>query len=329
MRKFFFLIISFINSACFAQTHEYKITNIYHIKSAGGWDYIAVNGNNIYVSHGDHVNILNVKDGDSAGVILNTQGVHGVAFDNATGKGYTSNGRTNSITVFDLKTNKTLDTIATIGENLDAIMFEPFTHTLITCNGKSKNLSVINPLEKRVIKIIDVGGKPEKAVSDGKGKIFVNIEDKNEIVAIDLKTFSVENHWPLDDGEGPTGLEYDAETQRLFASCEKQLIIVDALSGKVVKKLPIGEGCDGVAFDKKNKIIFTSNGEGTMTVIKENNADNFIVTGNYSTKRGARTIAIDEMTGAVYLPTAEFEPNAVAGTRPKIVAGSFQVLEMR
>lgn len=329
MKKIFFSILSFAGTWCFAQTHEYKVTNSYHIKSAGGWDYIAVNVDKIYVSHGTQVNILSVKTGDSIGIIPNTNGIHGIAFDNEAGKGFTSNGRTNDVTVFDLKTNQILDIIPTNGENPDAIMFEPYTKTIITCNGRSKNLSVIDPVQKKVIKIIDVGGKPEKAVSNGEGKVFVNIEDKNEIAEVNLKSFSVENHWSLDGGEDPTGLEYDAETKRLFASCEKQLAVMDAASGKVVDKLPIGEGCDGVAFDRKNKMIFTSNGEGTITVLKENNANSFTVLGNYPTKRGARTIAIDETTGILYLPTAEFEPNASAGTRPKMIPGTFQVLEVK
>ena len=288
-----------------------------------------MNDEKIYVSHGDHVNILSVKNGDSLGIISGTNGVHGIAFDNVAGKGFTSNGRTNSVTVFDLKTNHTLGVIPTKGVNPDAIMFEPYTKNIITCNGSSKNLSVIDPVQNKVFKIIDVGGKPEKAVSDGEGKVFVNIEDKNEIVEVNLKTFSVENHWLLNGGEEPTGLEYDAATKRLFAACEKQLVVVDAASGKVIDKLPIGEGCDGVAFDKKNKIIFTSNGEGTMTVIKENSANSFTVLGNYPTKRGARTVGIDEITGVLYLPTADFEPNLVAGTRPKMIPGTFQVLEVK
>jgi YVTN family beta-propeller protein len=329
MKKTIFLVLSSASISCFAQTHEYKVTNTYHIKSAGGWDYIAVNNDKIYTSHGSQVNILNESTGDSVGIIPNTYGIHGIAFDNASGKGFTSNGRTNSVTVFDLKTNQTLDTIPTVGENPDAIMFEPYTKTIITCNGKTNNLSVIDPVQKKVIKIIDVGGKPEKAASDGTGKLFVNIEDKNEIVEVDLKTLSVENHWSLDGGEEPTGLEYDPDTKRLFASCDKQLVVMDAASGKVINKLPIGEGCDGVAFDKKNKIIFTSNGAGTVTAIKENNASSFTVLGNYPTKRGARTITIDENTGALYLPTAEFEPNTPEGTRPKMIAGTFQVLEVK
>lgn len=329
MKKITFLILSFISTYGFAQTHDYKVTNTFHIKSSGWWDYIAVNDDKIYVSHGNQVNILSAVTGDSTDVISNTKGVHGIAFDVAAGKGFTSNGGANTVTVFDLKTNKTLNTIATNGKGPDAIMFEPYTKTIITCNGTSKNLSVIDPVKNKVIKIITLGGKPETAVSNEQGKVFVNIEDKNEIAEVDLKTYSVKHHWSLKGAEGPTGLEYDPETKRLFASCEKQLVILDATSGKIVKKLPIGDGCDGVAFDKKNKIIFTSNGEGTVTAIKENNANGFTVLGNYPTKKGARTLAIDKTTGVLYLPTAEFEPNAAAGTWPKMIAGTFQVLEVK
>jgi YVTN family beta-propeller protein len=329
MKKIIFLILSSASTYCFAQTHGYKVTNTYHIKSSGGWDYIAVNNDKIYVSHGDQVNILSETNGDSLGVIPNTNGVHRIAFDNEAGIGFTSNGRTNTVTIFDLKTNQVIDTVATIGKNPDAIMFEPYTKTVITCNGRSNNLSVIDPIQKKVIKTIDVGGKPEKATSDGQGRLFVNIEDKNEIVEIDLKNYEVLNHWSLNGGDGPTGLVYDVETKRLFASCEKQLIVVDATSGKIIDKLPIGEGADGVAFDKKNKIIFTSNGEGTITAIKENSANSFAVLGNYPTKKGARTITIDEATGTLYLPTADFESNTSSGTRPKMIAGTFEVLEVK
>ena len=161
--------------------NDYKVVKTYHIQSSGGWDYIAVNNGKIYASHGTPVNILNEASGDSVGFIANTNGVHGVAFDNDINRGYTSNGRSNNVTVFDLKDNSIITQIAT-GENPDAIMFEPHTNTIITCNGRSKNLSVIDPKTNTVISTIDVGGKPETAVSDGNVKLFLNIEDKNEIV---------------------------------------------------------------------------------------------------------------------------------------------------
>ena len=328
MKKIFFPFLLFAGVCCQAQ-NEYKIVNTYHIASPGGWDYIALNGGKIYVSHGTQVNILNQATGDSVGFISNTNGVHGIAFNNELSRGYTSNGRSNNVTVFDLKTNEIVTQIAT-GENPDAIMFEPHTKTIITCNGRSKNLSVIDPKTNSVLATIDVGGKPETAVSDGNGKLFVNIEDKNEIVAVDLKTQSVINHWSLDGAEGPTGLAYDKISKRLFAGCDKYLVVVNAENGKVVDKLPIGDGCDGVAFDTKNRTIFTSNGQsGTISVIKETGADKYVVVGNYSTKKGARTITIDENTGVVYLPTADFDTGNTQSGRPKMIPGSFQVLVVK
>jgi YVTN family beta-propeller protein len=306
--------------------HEYKIVKTYHIASPGGWDYIAVNDGRLYVSHGTQVNILNEETGDSIGFIANTTGVHGIAFDNELNKGYTSNGRLNNVTVFDLKTNEVLEQIAT-GENPDAINYEPFSRTIITCNGRGKSLSVIDPKTSKVIATIDVGGKPEAAAWDGNGKFFVNIEDKSEIVEVDLKNFSVTNHWPLKPAEGPTGLVYDKKTKRLFAGCDKLLAVMNAENGNVMLTLPIGDQCDGVAFDSKNKIIYTSNGEGTITVIQEKDADKFVVLGNYSTKRGARTIAIDEKTGSLFLPTADFDPTKTGQNgRPLMIPGSFQVI---
>jgi DNA-binding beta-propeller fold protein YncE len=280
----------------------------------------------LYVSHGTQVNILNEETGDSIGFIANTTGVHGIAFDKELNKGYTSNGRLNNVTVFDLKTNEILGQIPT-GQNPDAIMYEPFSKMIITCNGRSKNLSIIDPRQGKLIDSVDVGGKPETAVSDGNGKLFVNIEDKSEIVAVDLKTYKVINHWPLSPAEGPTGLAYDAGTKRLFAGCDKLLAVLNTENGAVVLTLPIGDGCDGVAFDSKNKIIYTSNGEGTITAVKEKDADKFLVLGNYPTKRGARTITIDQKTGTLYLPTADFDPTKTGQNgRPLMIPGSFQVI---
>jgi YVTN family beta-propeller protein len=329
MKILFASILLIVSSFGFSQkAHEYKIVNTYHIASTGGWDYIAVNNNKLYVSHGTQVNILDENTGDSVGVVFKTNGVHGIAFDKALNRGYTSNGRANTVSVFDLATNALIAEIAT-GDNPDAILFEPHTNTIITCNGRGKNLSVIDPKTNTVLATIDVGGKPETAVSDGEGNLFVNVEDKNEIVMVDLKTHSVSAHWPL-GAEGPTGLAFDKNDKRLFAGCDKQLVVVNATNGKIVATLPIGDGCDGVAYDPKNKFIYTSNGEGTLTVVKENTKDQFAMLGNYATKRGARTITIDEKTGILYLPTADFEPLAQGQTgRPKMIPGTFQVLVIK
>ncbi|MEO6314096.1 MAG: YncE family protein [Chitinophagaceae bacterium] len=306
---------------------DYQIAKTFRIGSAGGWDYIAVGpeNNRLYVSHGNQVNILNEKSGDSVGVIANTGGVHGIAFVTALGKGYTSNGRLNNITVFDLKTNQILGQIAT-GQNPDAIMYEPYSKTIITCNGRSNDLTVIDPVSEKILATIAVGGKPETAVSDGAGKIYVNVEDKNEIVSINIKTNTVEKHWSVSPAEGPTGLAIDLVSKKLFAGCDKMLVVMDMVSGKVVDKLPIGDGCDGVAFDRNLKNIFASCGEGKLTIIHEDEKGKYTVVENLATKKSARTIAINEALHIVYLPAADLGTPAAGEKRAPMIPGSFQVL---
>jgi YVTN family beta-propeller protein len=305
-------------------TSGFSLTKTFKIGSPGGWDYIAVGPDEkVYVSHSADVVILNAKTGDSVGVIPNTTGVHGIAFDEANGKGYTSNGRLNNVTVFDIKTGAVQGQIAT-GQNPDAIMYEPFSKTIITCNGRSHDLSVIDAASGQVTATIALDGKPETAVSDGAGKIYVNIEDKNKITVVDMRSRAVVTSWPL-EGEGPTGLAMDRKTKRLFAGCDKQLVVMDASSGAIVAKLPIGNGCDGVDFDKNLDLVFASCGEGTLAVIREASASSFSVIDNVPTKRSARTCAVDSKTHTVYLSAADTEPGA-PGERPKMVPGTFQVL---
>lgn len=319
--------IALLHFYCNAQA-DFKIVNTFKILSAGGWDYIAVqpNTNHLFVSHGAQVNILDKTNGDSLGVISNTIGVHGIAFVPSLKKGYTSNGRLNNVFVFDLNNFAVKDSIAT-GENPDAIFYDSYSKNIITCNGKSKDVTFIDPVNDKVVATVAVGGKPETAVSDGAGKIFVNIEDKNEIAVIDTKVMKVVAHWSLKPGEAPTGLAFDKNTNRLFAACGDNnfLVVLDAGNGKVIKKLPIGAGCDGAAFDPALKNIYTSNGEGTLTIIHEDSKDTFTVTGTVTTKKGARTIGLDEQTHRLYLPTAELEP-VPGGGRPKMIPGTFQVL---
>ena len=333
MKKSFAFSIAFFIASTYSgllAQKEFKIQKTFHIQSAGGWDYLVIGpGNNrLYVSHGTQVNILDKTSGDSIGVIENTTGVHGIAFDKEHNKGFTSNGRLNNVTVFDLKTNAVIIQIPT-GANPDAIMYEPFSKKIITCNGRGKNLSIIDPVENKLLDSIDVGGKPETAVSNGNGIIYVNIEDKNEIVVVNMKTKKVEAHWPLAPAEEPTGLALDKSTNRLFAGCgNKFLAIVDAANGKMVGTFPIGDGCDGAGFDHVTKNIFTSNGEGTLSIYHERSANEFEKVTTITTKRGARTIAVDEQTHLIYLPTADFEtpdPNT-PNARPRMIPGTFQVL---
>jgi len=326
MKKFFvWALLLMIMQSNYAQS-GYKITNTFHIAGNGWWDYLAVHGNKLYVSHGSQVNILDKNTGDSLGIIKGTNGVHGIAFDEAQGKGYTSNGQLNNVFVFDIETGKIIDSIAT-GKNPDAIMYEPYIKKIITCNGQSNDLTVIDPLAGKTVNTILLPGKPETAISNHTGKLFVNIEDKNEIAVVDLQKMKVEKTFSLQNGEEPTGLAYDYETKKLFAGCDKLLVVIDAVSGNVIDKIIIGEGCDGVAFDYSTKTIFTANGaSGTMTVIKEQSAGKFSVVENVSTKQGARTITIDESTHTLYLPTADFSKSKTANQRPAIIPGSSQVL---
>ncbi|HWY34386.1 MAG TPA: YncE family protein [Nitrosopumilaceae archaeon] len=331
--SFFLLLLFALSSAVNAQS-GYHVGKTFHIASPGGWAYPASDpgSNKLYLSHGSQVNILDKTTGDSLGFIPNTTGVHGIAFDDALGKGYTSNGRLNSVTVFDLKTGDILGQVA-VGKNPDWIMYDPFSKKIITSNLSDGALSVIDPATDEVVATISLdGAKLETVVSDNAGKLFVNAEDKNEIIAIDIVTNKVVTHWPL-GAEGPTGLAIDVKTKRLFSICNKTLVVMDATNGKMVASLPIGDGSDqyiGAAFDPLTRLAFAAKGdEGTLTVIKEVSANEFKVIDNVKTKRGARTITIDEKTHKLFLPTADYEPlpaEPIKNSRPKMIDGSFQVL---
>ncbi len=326
-----FLVGTLLSIVAFSQNTSFKVVKTYPIKSSGGWDYIAVNNHKVYVSHGSQVNILDENSGDSVGIIPGTTGVHGIAFDNDLHRGYTSNGRLNNVFVFDLSTNKILKEIPT-GVNPDAISYESFSKKIITCNGRSNSLSVIDPEEGTVTATIDLGGKPEEAVSDGKGKLFVNLEDQNQIAEVDMKNYKVLNRWPITPGESATGLALDKKTNRLFAGCDnKMMIVMDATNGKVITSLPIGDGCDGVALDENKDLVFASCGEGIMTVIKEKDANNFQVVQTVPTQQTARTIALDRTNNTLFLPAANLEPadpNATSRRR-SYVPGSFKVLVVK
>lgn len=333
MKKACFLTVllysTLFSGQIFAQTASgYKVTNTFNIASPGGWDYLAAgpSSNRLYVSHGAQVNILDKTTGDSLGVIPNTTGVHGIAFVQSLNKGYTSNGRLNNVTVFNTSTGEVTGHIS-VGQNPDAIIYDDYSKKIITCNGQSKDLSIIDPEKDAVVTTIPVGGKPETAVSDGEGKIYVNIEDKNEIAIVDIKTKEVKARWSIAPAEGPTGLAIDRRTHRLFAGCEKQLVIVNAENGKIETTVKIGDGCDGVAFDPERKLVFASCGEGVMSVIQEISASKFTLIDNVPTKRGARTICLDEETHVVYTPTADFQPQPPgAKSWPQMIPGTFKVL---
>ncbi len=326
-----FIILLFISANSFAQKSSLKVADTFHIKSEGWWDYILADtaSNKLFVSHGTQVNVLDKTNGDSLGVIPGTLGVHGIALVHNLNKGFTSNGRLNNVFVFDLSTLAVTDSIPT-GKNPDAIFYDNYSHKIITCNGGSEDISVIDPATNKVVATIDVKGKPETAVSDGEGKIFINNEDKSEIEVVDINTMKLINSWSIAPGESPSGLAIDRNTKRLFAGCDnKLLMIIDATNGKIIDKLPIGDGCDGTAFDPITKTAYSSNGEGTLTVIKEITKDKFEVVANVPTKRGARTLTVDTKTHIIYSPTANFGKQESNEKRPPMIPGSFQVLMIK
>ena len=298
----------------------------------GGWDYLTFDSasQRLYISHATHVVVVDVNKGAAVGDIANTPGVHGIAIAPKLNRGFTSNGRDNSVTIFDLKTLKALSTVK-VGTNPDAIVFDPATNRVFTFNGSSNDATAIDAATGRVIRTIPLAGRPEFAVSDEKGEMFVNIEDKSEIVALDTKALIVRHRWPIAPGEEPSGLSMDFAHRRLFAVCSNEkMVVLDADSGKVVATPTIGKGPDASAFDPKLGMAFSSNGQdGTLTLIKEDSPDKFHVAATVPTQRGARTMAIDPKTHRIFLATARFAAPAAGAPparRPAMEPNSFMIL---
>lgn len=329
------ILLCSLSYQAFSQNNlNLHVLKSFEIKGDGGWDYLTVDEGKkqIYVSHGDQVNIINEVTGDSIGVIKNTNGVHGIGLVKALNKGYTTNGRSNNCSVFDLKTNQVIGSID-VGTNPDAILYDDFSKKIFVFNGRSSDASVIDPITDKMIATIPLGGKPETGVSDGKGQIFVNIEDTNEVAVFDAKTFKVKYRYKINDGDEPSGLAIDRMTNRLFIGCggNQTLVVMDATNGKNLAHFPIGN-CDGVVFDPIYKMAYASNGNGFIAVLKEKDANNFELLKNIPTEMGARTIAIDIKTHHIFTSTAKTSPVAPtaqnAHPRPKIIPGTFHVLEI-
>jgi YVTN family beta-propeller protein len=326
-----FTAMTISSLSLFAQSN-YKIVNKIHVEGEGGWDYISVDEVNgrIFASHATVAQAVDIKTGKLAGTITDTKGIHGIAIANDLNKGFTSNGRDSSVTVFNLKTLEVITKVKITGRNPDAILYDPFSQKVFTFNGGSSNSTVIDAKENKVLATIPLDGKPEFSVTDGKGKIYVNIEDKSLINQINATTLKVEQHWPIAPGEEPSGLALDNKTHRLFSVCGNKLMVVtDAETGKVITTLPIGDRCDGVTFDPDKKRAYSSNGDGTITVVQEENSNSFKVLETIQTQLGARTITIDKTTHHLYLPTAEYE-SAPSGSnrRPPIKPNSFVILDI-
>lgn len=305
------------------------------IGGPGGWDYLSLDasGQRLFVSRGSRVDVVNTGSGTVIGSIPDTIGVHGIALAEGSRRAYTSNGRDDSVTEFDLDSLKIIQKAKVPGHNPDAILFEPKGKHVFTFNGGSKDVTVLDASTMQVLTTLPVPDKPEFAVQDGAGLIFVNIESaQGQMVVIDAGTLSVKATWPLPGCESPSGLAIDRDHHRLFSVCDnKTMVITDAASGRQVARLPIGERPDAAAFDAKRGLVFSSNGEGTLTEIIEESPDRYRVVANLATQRGARTMALDPSSGRIYLATADFTPAPPASPeqprpRPAPVDGSFTIL---
>jgi len=313
----------------------YHVIHRINAGGEGGWDYVTVDpdGNRLFLSRGTHAMVIDLGRDSVVGDIPNTAGIHGVALAPELNRGFTSNGRDSSVTIFDYKTLAPIGVVKIPGRNPDAILYDAATKRVFTFNGGTSNATAIDATNGTVVGTVALGGAPETAVSDG-GKVYANIEDKSEIAVFDPKTLAVLAHWPLAPCEEPSGLAIDRVHQRLFAGCgNKTMAVVDMRTGKVVATPAVGSGVDAAGFDPGTQLAFTSNGEGTITVVHEDTPDKYTVVETVPTQRGARTMAVNPKTHRLYTVTAEFGPTPAATAdrprpRPPMIPGTFVVLEL-
>jgi YVTN family beta-propeller protein len=292
----------------------YHIIATYKLGGDGGWDYLTMDTTErrLYISRATHVMVVDADSGKSVGDIADTPGVHGIALAPELGRGFVSNGREGTVSIFDPKTLATSSKVK-VGDNPDAILYDSASKRVFAFNGRSQDATALDAVKGTVLGTIKLGGKPEFAASDGKGEIFVNIEDKSELLAIDPNKLEVKTRWPLAPCTEPSGLALDRKHRRLFVGCDnKMMAVVNADSGKVITTLPIGEGVDATWFDDEANLAFASCGEGVLTVVREESPDKFSVAANVPTQQGARTMALDSKTHNVWVVTAKFGPPPAA-----------------
>jgi len=304
---------------------DYKVVKTWKLGGDGGWDYLTADtdGHRLFIARATRVMVIDTESGKQVGEIPETTGVHGVALNSEIGRGFTSNGREDTVSVFDLK-SLAVEKKIKVGSGPDAILYDPFSKRVFTFNAKSHDTTAVDASKGEVVGKIELGGKPEFAATDEKGTVFVNIEDTSELVALDPQRLAVKSRWKLTNCEEPTGLAIDRKNRRLFAGCgNKKMAVVDADSGKVVANPSIGEGCDATAFDADRGLAFASAGDGTITVIREDGGDRFTVAQTVTTQKSARTMALDAKTHRLFTVAAN-----VTGTRQdrKIEPDSFVVL---
>jgi DNA-binding beta-propeller fold protein YncE len=294
----------------YASAPGYHVIKKLQLGGEGGWDYLTVDNaaRRLYVSHSTHVVVVDLETDKVVGDIIDTPGVHGIALDPELNRGFISCGRANTAIIFDLKTLKVLGQVKT-GTNPDAILYDSATKRVFVYNGRSNDATVFDAATGEIAGTIALGGKPEFSRTDGKGKVYVNIEDLSEVVEIDSRNLTVTRRFSIKPGEEPSGMGFDLDHHRIFSGCgNKVMTVLDTETGKVIATVPIGEGCDGAGFDPETGLAFCSNGEGTLTVVQESSPGKFEVAETVATQIGARTMTIDPKTHNIYLPTAQFAP---------------------
>jgi DNA-binding beta-propeller fold protein YncE len=290
-----------------AAAQGFAITKKITIPGQGGWDYLAVDesARRLYVSHATQVEVIDIDSGTVVGKIPDTPGVHGIAIAPELGRGFVSDGQSSSVTIFDLKTLKKIGEVPT-GKKPDAIIYDPSTSRVFAFNGDGNSATAIQAADGKVAGTVDLGGGPEYAVADGAGYVYDNLEDQNLVVKINAKSLKVEQRWPTAPCTSPSSLAMDRTNRRLFLGCRsKVMAVMNADSGQVITTLPIGDHVDATAFDPESKLIFNSNGEGTITVIRQEGPDKYSVVENVKTLPRAKTLALDPKTHQLFLSAAE------------------------
>jgi DNA-binding beta-propeller fold protein YncE len=327
-----FLMAGSFSTVVAAGPSGYRLVKTVPVGGDGGWDYLAVDSTTrrLYISRGTHVVVMDADRYAIVGDISDTPGVHGVALAPDLARGFTSNGRSNTVTVFDLNTLSTLATAIT-GDGPDAIVYDPSAKRVFTFNGRAKTATAIDAAEAGTRGIsgltIDLGGRPEFAVADGAGHIYANLEDRSLVLQLDSRSRTILNRWPLEPCASPSGMAIDRQHRRLFIGCHNKLMaIMDADTGKVVATVPIGEGVDANEFDPGTQLAFAANGDGTLSVVHEDSPDKYTVVENLVTRASARTMALDAKTHNIFLAAADFDPPTPGQAHPTMKPGTFAIL---
>lgn len=311
---------------------SYKLADRVKLGGEGGWDYLVYDSdaNRLFITRGTHVMVVDAKTLKATADIPDLSGIHGVALAPELGRGFITSGGDNMLAIFDLKTLKVLDKVK-VGERPDAILYDASAKRVYTFNGKSQDSTVVDAATGKVLGTVPLGGKPETGVADGKGNVYVNIEDRSEIVRIDTSKLTVAEHYPMAGCDEPSALAFDVAHRRLFAGCASKIVaVVDPDAGKLVTTVDIGGGVDAGAFNPKTQQIFMSCGEGVLTVIHEDSPNKYSVVQSVPTVKGARTMALDETSNTVYSVTAQFDPTPPpAGQRRKVLPDTFELLVVK